>query len=233
MSSAPSPALTKQFEDFIRASEFPCVGAKSALARGTLRIVICRSIRSGWNDLVMHRELLDWSRQAREAASDFPSDFPGDFRSLAFIFDDAEPLSEVEFERALWERVQSLTDKDAWLGLPYDHRVSNDPDDPHFSLSFGGEAFFVVGMHPAASRPARRFARPVMVFNLHEQFERLRAEGRFESIQTSILERDRKLAGSVNPMLARHGERSEAAQYSGRIVGPNWHCPFSDPRSEP
>jgi FPC/CPF motif-containing protein YcgG len=225
MSIAPACELKDQFEDFIRARDFPCVGAKSALARETLRIVICRSIRSGWNDLVMHRELVDWSRQSREDKADF--------RSLAFIFDDAEPLSEREFEQALWDRVQSLTEKDAWLGLPYDHRVSNDPDDPHFSLSFGGEAFFVVGMHPTASRPARRFARPVLVFNLHDQFERLRAEGRFEAIRSSIVERDRKLAGSVNPMLARHGEASEAAQYSGRLVGPNWRCPFSDPRAEP
>jgi uncharacterized protein len=224
MSTSPSCGLKEQFEDFIRARDFPCVGAKSALVRGTLRVVLCRSIRSGWNDQVMHRELLGCSRQSREEG--------GDFRSLAFIFDDAEPLSEAAFEQALWERVQSLADKDAWLGLPYDHRVSSDPDDPHFSLSFGGEAVFVVGMHPAASRPARRFARPVLMFNLHDQFEKLRAQGRFETLRTAILERDGKLAGSVNPMFTRHGERSEAAQYSGRLVGPSWQCPFSDPRAE-
>ena len=44
-----------------------------------------------------------------------------------------------------------------------------------FSLS--GTAFFVVGLHPNASRPARQFSSPVLVFNLHAQFERLRADG--------------------------------------------------------
>jgi FPC/CPF motif-containing protein YcgG len=53
--------------------------------------------------------------------------------------------------------------------------VSADPNDPHFSLSFGGEAFFVVGLHPRASRPARRFERPAPIFNLRDQFEQQRS----------------------------------------------------------
>ena len=110
------------------------------------------------------------------------------------------------------------------------NEFSGDPDDPHFSLSFGGEAFFVVGLHPNASRPARRFDRPVLVFNLHDQFERLREEGRYERMREAILERDAALAGSINPMLAKHGEVSEARQYSGRIIPDNWTCPFSDKR---
>ena len=71
-----------------------------------------------------------------------------------------------------------------------------------------------------------------MVFNLHEQFETLRAEGRYERMREAILDRDRKLAGDINPMLARHGESSEARQYSGRAVGDAWSCPFRDPRAE-
>ena len=107
-----------------------------------------------------------------------------------------------------------------------DLSVSRDPDDPHFSLSFGGQAFFVVGLHPGASRPARRFERPAMVFNLHDRFVRLREEGRYEKLRASILDRDVAVAGSLNPMLARHGEMSEARQYSGRAVGNDWQCPF-------
>ena len=100
-------------------------------------------------------------------------------------------------------------------------------ESPDFSLSFAGEAFFVVGLHPQASRPARRFRAPVLVFNMHEQFERLRAEGRYERMRSTILVRDERLAGSINPMLQRHGESSEARQYSGRSVDENWRCPFA------
>lgn len=214
--------LRQSFETFVREAAFPCVGAKSALSRGTLKTVACWSIVSAWDDVQIHRDLLAWAKDYR--------DDPGLFRSIAFVFAEPDDLSETQFEAALWERVQSLADKDAWLEQPYDERVSGDPDDPHFSLSFGGEAFFVVGLHPHASRPARRFAHPVLVFNLHDQFEQLRAEGRYERIRATILDRDLDLAGSVNPMLARHGEASEAAQYSGRAVGPDWQCPFRDPR---
>ena len=87
-------------------------------------------------------------------------------------------------------------------------------------------AFFVVGLHPHASRPARRFAYPTMIFNLHDQFETLRAQNRYEKLRASILDRDEKLAGSINPMLARHGSISEARQYSGRAVSDAWACPY-------
>ena len=123
------------------------------------------------------------------------------------------------------------TDKDAWLGQQPDERVSGDPEDPHFSLTFGGEAYFVVGLHPHASRPARRFDRPVLVFNLHDQFERLRAEGRYEKMREKIIARDVALAGTPNPMLERHGDASAARQFSGRAVNDDWKCPFRDPRA--
>ena len=66
-----------------------------------------------------------------------------------------------------------------------------------------------------------------MVFNLHDQFERLRAAGRYDKLRGAILSRDVALAGSVNPMLASHGTMSAARQYSGRAVEDGWRCPFS------
>lgn len=93
-------------------------------------------------------------------------------------------------------------------------------------MSLGGHPFFVVGLHPAASRPARRFECPVLVFNSHDQFERLREDRRYEKLQSVIRERDKELSGSINPMLADHGFGAAAAQYSGRNVSEDWVCPF-------
>ncbi|AYJ86106.1 YqcI/YcgG family protein [Sphingomonas paeninsulae] len=216
--------LIDQFHASIADQDFPCVGAKAALARNQIKTVVARSITSGWNDLEMHAALLEFVANYR--AEDKL------FQSLAVIFEGPDDLDEATFEANMWDRIQSIADKDAWLGQDYDHRVSADPNHPHFSLSFGGEAFFVVGLHPKASRPARRFPVPVMVFNLHDQFERLRAEGRYEKLRGAILDRDMAMAGSINPMLSRHGDLSEARQYSGRVVGTEWRCPFSDPRKE-
>jgi len=211
------------FIDMIEDQAFPCVGAKSAAARDMIEVVPAHDITSGWNDVKIHDALLKWAwRYAAE---------PAGFRSLVVIFDGPTDLTEEEFEQALWARVQSLADKDAWRGQTYDEAVSADPDNPKFSLSFGGQAFFVVGLHPNASRPARRFSRPAMVFNLHDQFEQLREQGRYEKMRKTIISRDVDLAGTPNPMLARHGEASEARQYSGRAVGADWKCPFADPRA--
>jgi FPC/CPF motif-containing protein YcgG len=207
----------------IAEAEFPCVGAKSALARGTLKTLVCHSLASNWDDVRIHRELLDW-------AAEYRAD-PTGLRSLAIVFADPLYCDEADFEAMMWERIQSFADKDHWLGQPYDHRVSPDPNDPHFSLSFGGEAFFVVGLHPRASRVARRFPRPTLVFNLHAQFELLRQQGKYEKMRATILNRDEEVSGSINPMLARHGEASEARQYSGRRVDDGWKCPFSDKRA--
>lgn len=202
---------------------YPCVGAKSVLARGTLRTIVCRSIQSTRDDIHIHASLVEWVRVCRaETAA---------LRSLAVVFEEPKLLDESEFEAALWERLQSIAEQDFQSGEPCAEGVSVDPRDPHFALSVGGAAFFVVGLHPSASRPGRRAPRPTLVFNLHDQFERLRAAGTYERMRAVIIERDIALAGCPNPMLGRFGDASGARQYSGRAVSEDWRCPFQDPRA--
>lgn len=216
--------VRERFLRKIKAANFPCVGAKAALARDQIEVHVARDLTSAWDDLRIYRHLrafaADYKRRGRL------------FSSFAVIFDGPYTLDEPGFEQHLWQRLQSLHDKDVWHGQPHDDRVSNDPDSPHFGMSFGGEAFFVVGLHPRASRPARRFSQPVLVFNLHDQFERLRADGRYQPMRKTILDRDMAIAGSINPMLAVHGTVSEARQYSGRAVGEDWRCPFQPNRED-
>ena len=211
--------LAHRFRSFITDRSFPCVGAKAALKRDGMRFIVARDFRSAWDDLRILPALLDLAKGYRAE--------PELFQSLIVLFATGAPGDEQRFEQGLWERLQSLSDKDEWLGQRADPRVAHDPEDPHFAMSFGGEAFFVVGLHPQASRPARRFDTPAMVFNLHDQFETLRAEGRYDKLRAAILDRDEAVAGSINPMLADHGSVSAARQYSGRAVGADWRCPYS------
>lgn len=211
--------LAQRFSATVAERAFPCVGAKAALNKGGMRFVVARDFRSAWDDLRILPSLFAIAREHRQDTALF--------RSLVVLFEHGAPDGEAEFERQLWRRLQSLSDKDEWLGQPVDPRISTDPDDPHFALSFGGEGFFVVGLHPRASRPARRFHVPAMVFNLHGQFELLRAAGRYQPLREAIMRRDVALAGSANPMLAEHGHGSAARQYSGRVVDESWRCPFS------
>ena len=210
--------LIGAFEKFVRDPIFPCVGAKAALSKEQMSFFVARDIKSAWDDLEIYGQLcglVDLYRQK-----------PAPFRSLVVIFEHDSGLDELDFEQYLWERLQSLSDKDDWLGQKHDMRVAHDPNHPEFSLSFGGEAFFIVGLHPQASRLARRFNRPAIIFNLHDQFELLREANQYGKLRASILERDFKIAGTINPMLSQHGEVSAARQYSGRAVGNGWKCPY-------
>ncbi|MBP2159689.1 MULTISPECIES: guanitoxin biosynthesis heme-dependent pre-guanitoxin N-hydroxylase GntA [Asticcacaulis] len=211
-------ALIERFESHIRAKDFPCVGAKSALARRQMQFFVAGDIRCPRDDVALYDAIRDFAQNFKGA--------PEPFQTFVVLFDMGERLSEEAFETALWKRLEALEGIDAARGQAYDPRVSSDPEDATFSLSFGGEAFFVVGLHPGASRAARRFEVPVLVFNAHDQFETLRKEGRYDTMRETILKRDEAYSGSINPMVARHGEISEARQYSGRMVDDSWRCPM-------
>jgi FPC/CPF motif-containing protein YcgG len=73
---------------------------------------------------------------------------------------------------------------------------------------------------------ARRAPLPTLVFNPHAQFEELRAEGRFDGMRTTIRRRDEDLQGFINPMVADHGDSTEALQYSGRHHASGWEPPL-------
>ncbi len=209
--------LAYKLADFIRDETFPCVGAKSALSRDQITVVEAGNIGDASTDQAILTALYHFIGRYRAERSLFSS--------FAVVFEGPADMDEAQFERVLWQRLAALQRIDA-LCYDWSPEVSRDPTSPHFGFSLGGMAFFVVGLHPNASRTARRFAHPAIVFNPHEQFEMLRADGRYERMKDAIRERDGALDGFPNPMLAEHGTKSEAPQYSGRQVGPDWRCPF-------
>ncbi|MBC7656034.1 MAG: YqcI/YcgG family protein [Frankiaceae bacterium] len=216
MSSA-APRDVQQFRSRLGDPRFPCVGAKSAMASGRLEFLIAGNLcMAGHDRQVVHRLQAFATTTASDAL----------FTSQLVLYPDTPPLDELQFEQALWWRLQALHDIDAATHR-WDGSVSNDAQSPEFSLSIGGRAFYVVGLHPGSSRPARRFHCAALVFNLHSQFEALRDDGRYAKLCAAITDRDIAYSGSRNPMMAGHGEVSEARQYSGRQVGAGWRCPFS------
>ncbi len=215
-------AIAHDLVELIEQQAFPCVGAKSALARHQIELMHAGDLRRRDRDSAITSRLQQaasrWSEQAM-------------FVSLAITFEDTPALDEPDFEQALWKRLQSIQEHDA-RHHAWDGTVSDDPQSPHFAMSVGGRAFYVIGMHPAASRLARRFRCPVLVFNPHSQFRRLRADGRYARLKQAVRARDVAYSGSANPMLADHGTASEASQYSGRLVDADWTCPFHARHSE-
>jgi len=214
-SEATHEKIESAFREFVRQPDFPCLGAKSVIRLNnyTLRAYGALGDESGARALVA-----DLARFGEELCDDALSAFVA-------VFPHAHPEDEVVFERRLWKQLQLLHEADP-EGARWAEGASSDPADPHFSFSVGGRAFFVVGLHPLSSRLARRFRWPTLVFNPHEQFTRLREEGRFEGLRSAIRTRDIALQGTGNPNLSDFGERSEASQYSGRPTEDDWKCPF-------
>ena len=211
----PPAEIAEALESMVLHPDYPCLGARSVFNRERATVVVLERLATAESTQALLRALTDFGGETDRAAG---------FASLVAVFRAAEVSDEPEFETLLWRQLELLHEAD---NRPWDPRVSDDPDNPHFAFSVSGTAFFVVGLHPQSSRIARRTPLPTLVFNLHDQFEELRASDRFERMRDTIRRRDTELQGSPNPMVADHGRASEARQYSGRSVPDDWAAPAS------
>lgn len=210
-------AIERDFRAFVGSADFPCLAGKGTVQRNGHTLGVFEALGSSTSTRALADSLTRFVRA-------IPADGAG-FHAFVAVFPDRVPAHETEFERLLWQQLQRLHEQDE-LGAEWDPTVSADPESAQFSFSFASRALFIVGLHPASTRLSRRFRWPTLVFNPRAQFERLRAEGKFERLRAAVRERDLALQGSLNPNLADFGERSEARQYSGRATEPEWQCPF-------
>lgn len=205
-----------QFYALMMDARFSCVAARSAFNQKTYRFGMYPEMNSAEATAGLCRDLFAFVQEQPELGSNFTT--------FVASFAGPNPVDEEHFENLLWQQLQSLHEHDT---STWDAKVSSDPEDRHFSFSFAGRSFFIVGLHAGSSRWARRFAWPTLVFNAHHQFEHLRKTGKYAQFQKTIRGAERRLQGSINPSLMSFGEKSEAVQYSGRAVEENWKCPFT------
>jgi uncharacterized protein len=217
-SDAELQRLSTAFRDVVMRQEFPCVGARAAFNSGTYVLSVFDELGSDSATAELARELWEFTRSDMCHTSEYAT--------FVAVFRGPSDTDETEFEQLLWRQLRKLHRLDA-QHHSWDPDVRSDPADPQFSFSFAGQALYVIGMHNSSSRLARQFPMPVLIFNPHEQFERLRADGKWKRMQQTIRDRDVQLQGSVNPMLSDFGESSEARQYSGRAVEDEWQAPFT------
>ncbi len=213
LGDAPRSDIVDAIEEMVAHPEFPCLGARSVFRRDAATLVVLDDLTDTTPGGSLDTLGATLAQYAHEV------DAEGDLVSFVACFRGPVPDEERDFEALLWGALQHLHDHD---DAPWAAEVAADPDNPHFAFSVAGTAFFVVGLHPNASRVARRAPLPTLVFNLHAQFERMR---------DTIRRRDTDLQGYLNPMVSDHGEASEARQYAGRAVPADWTPPF-DPDPE-
>ncbi|MCF4101047.1 YqcI/YcgG family protein [Gillisia sp. M10.2A] len=211
--------IKEDSEDAIREfilDDHPCVMAQSLVADDNLTI---RDYKNLANDNTPSEILQDLKIYIESIDEEDKK-----FQTFIATFENDAYENELDFENALWKLLSELNEIDS---EPWDENTSSDPSSSKFSFSLLGNSFYIVGMHPNSSRKARSTPFPMIVFNLHSQFELLRNAGRYTRVRDIIRRRDKAFQGSINPMLEDFGSSSEARQYSGRKVEDNWKCPYS------
>jgi FPC/CPF motif-containing protein YcgG len=210
--------MKTSFIAFVADPAFPCLGAKAALNSGSqiLRVYQELGAEQCATELAPDLEAFIFSDMRRANA----------FATFVAMFREPCALAEKQFEELLWLTLQQLHDIDI-VRHAWNAKVSSDTANPRFAFSFASEPLYVVGLHSGSSRRARRFRWPTLVFNPHEQFDRLRQDGNWTKMQQTIRRRETAVQGFTNPMLSDFGEESEARQYSGRAVDADWSPRFN------
>lgn len=205
----------KKLRDFIMEEEHPCVMAQSVFQTDHVTYKEYNDFGSEENTGQILEDLESYIQSCDIGSNEF--------QTFIACFPHKQIKDEKEFEKLLWQQLQHLHNDD---DHPWDPAVARDPIDGKFSFSLKGQAFFIIGMHPMASRKSRQSPFPCLAFNFHWQFEKLREMNVYEQVRDRIRESDMELQGNINPMLADFGEESEVYQYSGRQVEKDWKCPF-------
>jgi FPC/CPF motif-containing protein YcgG len=209
--------IIEEYKTFIENKKFPCIAAKAALSKQHVNCFVSGNMACPKDDADILQFLYKFVEVYRNS-----KEF---YHTATIIFSGPKINDEEMFDALLWQRLQALEILDAENYL-YDDRVQSDPSSEKFSFSIKEEAFYIIGLHPASSRPSRRFTYPALVFNPHAQFEALRETTKYEVMKNVVRKRDIALSGSVNPMVKDFGESSEVYQYSGRKYDDSWECPL-------
>ncbi len=204
---ATKDTASRIFSDFMWERGFPSVGAKSTLANDGVRIIVGGDLGCDDADgqILTVMQGMPREQSARNGLV-----------ALVVLFPATPELTERSFEGQMWGRLQALHDRDS-ADFVWDWRVSCDPS----AANFG-----VAGLHPGASRIARRAPMAAIVFDPHAQFRALKSVGTAAKLRHAVRRRDGTIQGGTNLMPTEQGAASKALQYSGGVLRADWACPF-------
>jgi FPC/CPF motif-containing protein YcgG len=207
-----------EVEKFLLGDRFVCLAGRSAWRQGGIvhhhygRLGGEESARRMAADLEVFVRTRDWDARS--------------FTSFLATFEGPLGVDELEFERLLWQHLQLLHEYDA-DAYDWAEGYSSDAQSGEFAYSVAGHPFFVIGLHETHVRMGRRPPFPMLAFNSHRQFARIKKAGMWDRLAEKIRKQDIKLQGDINPNLFEYEQLSEARRYSGRPKPEDWRCPFA------
>ncbi|MFT7400900.1 MAG: FPC/CPF motif-containing protein YcgG [Hydrogenophaga sp.] len=162
--ASPSNAAGDLFSSYVLERSTPCVMARCMVNRKQVFLASCGELGDADRCADVYHDLHEVL-----AASEADSSL----YSLLAVSPSQASHMEKAFARALWDQLNGIHQVDRNLFF-WGSCVSQDPADPKLSFSVGGTAWYVVGLHPGASRSSRQFAVPTLISNRHAQFSALR-----------------------------------------------------------
>lgn len=213
--------IEQSFIKKILSENFSCIGAKASITKSSYEFYLLEKIASEKSTHNLYESLKSFTQKRQEINTHFAS--------FIACFTNHNEITPSQFEHLLWKQLYMLHQHDEF---EWDSRVSDDINNPYFSFSIAGDAYFVIGMCPNHPRKCREFPYPTLVFNSHHQFKYLKEINLFEKIKKIVRLRELQYSGSINPNLVDFGEQSEALQYSGLKALNGWKCPFRFDKKE-
>lgn len=207
-----------EVEKFLLGDRFACLAGRSAWRQGGITH--------------RHYDVLGGNDDARLLALDLAeftaaTDWTArTFTSFIATFDQPRGVDEERFEKLLWQHLQLLheADADRYAWAP---GCSSDPQSGEFRFSVAGHPYFVIGLHEKHRRYGRRPPFPMLAFNSHVQFDRIKVAGMWDRLAAKIRKQDIALQGDINPNLLEYEQLPETRRYSGTPKPADWQCPFS------
>jgi uncharacterized protein len=206
--------IAEHMVDHIECKCFPCAMGKTAVANNAFNVGVYNTMCESEDIRALYQDIKSW----------LTAPYEGDYRTLLVGFS-AHMTDHDDFHNQLFRMLWKLREMEP-ESRDVPKGVSDDINSPEFAVSLAGKAFFVVGLSPTSPRLSRRTAFAGVAFNLHEQFQKLRADGKMAAVENIVRKRDTLLQGNINPLLAAHGNASAALQYSAKEISSPAQCPY-------
>jgi hypothetical protein len=169
----PQSEMHELLRELVLQVDYPCLGARASFHRRIYRFGVYPDISSPTIARALCHDLYEFSAEMHGPEVGFAS--------FIATFLRPDVVDERHFETLLWDQLQHIHDVDTEF-FPWDSDVSSDPENPWFSFSVGGVAYYIVGrlQLPFAVRATEQ-TRPVGVLQTRHSRQRHRVAGIHQS----------------------------------------------------